>query len=462
MTWSRWSHDDCSIMVYPRRRLRSRLAFAALGVASASAVGSLPADARRNAATPNGCSLREVARTTLRDESGRALYIEPSTANASLRGILLAGAPTFRWQGVREVTGAIFGAIVLPDGTTRTIPWPLPSPRNIADIRATLLPDGSWGIVFAELGPGEVIPRNALLRHLWFGRFDDHAWSDLEQLPVPPGAHLLTEQLSPLASRDDALALSVPFTNPDAPPGALVFVREGGHWSASNIGVNGIAYSRPAAGPDRVWNALVIRSDSSASNAPYLYESRRIGERYVWRGIGPLLPEGHGEAHQPEIFAVGNTFAMSWIEMRSSPAEDQGGAPEPANAFGGSASALETGVVVSGRDSNEAAKPDMRVIASGLAGYAAVMSPSGTLIYALQRAGSANSLANVRLIGVRNNSVFDLGSVRTPYDAVFALVAPSDTEIVLSGPRVSSPGTPRVRVVTELIRLRVRCSHRPV
>ena len=440
-------------------RLAVRSAVACLAVCTAisrSGVATV-ANAQVNGASDVSCSLRRVAETPLRDAERHPLYIEPNTAVAGPRGIFLAGAPTFRWTGPEMTVGAIFGVVVRPDGSVRNVPWPLASHSNLADMRATLLADGSWGVVFAELGLGDLIPRRATLLHLWFGRFDGRAWHDLEMLPVPPGARLLTEDLSPLASRGDGLAVSAPIVHGNAPPGAIVFSRDHGRWSVSELGVNGVAYSRPAPAPDSGWDALVIRGDASGTNVPYVYERDGAEGRYTWRSLGSFVAERNSIAQQPTLFATGDRLVMSWLRTRPHHTGDgSGGAELVSGAWIGRGKSTRRSPEQPAADLSELVPT--RVLSSHVTGYAGTLRPSGTAFYAVQSdTAVARRAGDVRLLRVRGRSVEDLGTVPTPYADVFTLVAPSDTDVVLFGPHADVDARGAAHVVTDRIQLRVRC-----
>lgn len=435
--------------------------FLAIAFTMASAVaGQTP---ERDSVRIPRCTVKEISRTELNLE-GRSTYIEPLAFSSGHAGLLLAGSPSYVWPSQR--TGApehTFGVVIPAHGRVLRVPWPIAS-HNVGDMRAIELRDGSWGIVFAQYTEASKFP-NEVPQTLWYATFDGHAWRGLVRLPLPPTGKLDSHNMSQISRYNDSLFFGVPITRLDTPNRGAVFTLARGRWSMSEVGPTVIAYVVPAHPTSLGWQALVIRGDSTDTNAPYLYQYRQTDSTastttapVLWAPLGKLSRIDRNEVQSPRFIASPTEWVISWLGIQ--PRGHIGDLLE-IDASTSERSPVQTAHQSTGVQDGARKSPTRTIVVDTAAmGYSATTDPEGNVLLVSDHAMPSlerSDVAELRFTELGHGVPIFVGAIPNPYMDVFAVTMPSTSEVVLSGPLVRNFGTSAFSLRTLLIRLRMSC-----
>jgi hypothetical protein len=215
-------------------------------VASGAFAVALPALGQGGRESAGRCSVSEVSRHRMVVEGNLNFYVEPVTMAESGGEVLLAGTPNILWsrhsgaQTKLVAVDSLFGAVIASDGSARTVPSPIPA-KLLGSIRALGRGDGTWDVVFAELPARESARPDTAVR-LWYGVYDGSRWTAVEQLPLPPGAHLHPLHASPLVRQGDTLVWALVATTAGHHRDVVLFQRRGIGWHAELVPTRGAGY----------------------------------------------------------------------------------------------------------------------------------------------------------------------------------------------------------------------------
>lgn len=183
------------------------------------------------------CTARELSRARLIVEGGRELYLEPVVFAVSGERALLAGKPSYIFRNRApgdtadlESRHVIFGALIEPDGTARTVSPPPVNDGKVTAVAAAASGVNSWRVIFAEL---DSIATNypQVISAYWHGMYDGTRWSALERLPQPEGVSLLYSDNSQVKESGDTVVWAALARVANGRHGVALFERRGGAWS---------------------------------------------------------------------------------------------------------------------------------------------------------------------------------------------------------------------------------------
>jgi hypothetical protein len=284
------------------RALRRSLMHAVAGCLLSACHGGIPLPA------PSTCSvaLGPPERLVLRD--GRSVYVEPTAYAASKGEILVAGRPTFLWRADARLTAdSVMGIVVGRDSVIRLVDAPIDA-RAVELVSAVGRDAGGWDLVMAE----SVSPtsRDSIAR-LWHGVYDGHAWTSLEQLPVPSGMRPLATGASDLIRAADTLfwALRVRDTR-DFTTNVLILRSAGGGWSSERVPIRRGVYVALNHSPAAGLQLAVVAGDVT--------ERRDENSLFIWTAAPTWamrrrvsLGAVDGPAHHPSYVGTGPSV-LTW------------------------------------------------------------------------------------------------------------------------------------------------------
>lgn len=169
---------------------------------------------------------------------GARVYIEPSTALEHDGALLVLGLPSYvsrpdsgpgRWRVARD---SIFGALILANGSWRSVPRP-PAVRHPFAPRAVRRSDGAWDVVLLEL-PAAFDPQTSdSVIGIWHATLRDTSWSFVERVAVPNAIQPRILQVSNLVRAGDTLTWAAPYSRGRAggTDGILLLERLDGRWT---------------------------------------------------------------------------------------------------------------------------------------------------------------------------------------------------------------------------------------
>jgi len=422
-----------TIPVTLRRGRARRLSSLLLALAAACcARASLAQRAGRDAGL---CRVREVSRFPLALADGRHAYVEPQAVAASAGRVLVAGSPSYLWNGARgaPTRDSIFGVVLAAGGSARAIPSPVPA-RLVLGARALGRGDGGWDVAFVEMEPGYSAREDASapVARLRAGVYDGRAWRGLETLPATGGWTPDSRNPSALVRTGEGLAWAVPVTRPGG-AGVAVFERRGGRWTVEVV-PTGVASGYPAL----AWSArdglllAVVRADPAARsdvNSLFLYRRRPR-----WTPAGLAQRGGAAPIHFPTLTMLPDGPVATWWSVVQRPAgllREARTAP------------LRPGAVPVTLDSTVSA---VVPVAAGPAGLLWVTGHAGP--------GLAPEL---RFVRVTERGAASVGRIPDPYRGEASAVSPAPGEVLVLGP-VLDPSPDHPSLVTLFIRVRVDCS----
>ncbi|HYW05855.1 MAG TPA: hypothetical protein VE913_02800 [Longimicrobium sp.] len=416
---------------------------------SATPVARAPAANRITA-----CAVREISREKLSVEDGLAMYVEPVALESSGGDVLLAGAPNYLHRRVpggraRHVpSDSLFGAVIAPDGSARTVRSPIPTKR-LGSIRALGRGDGTWDVVFAELIPTERSSPPDTAARLWHGVYDGRRWTLMEPLPLPPNTWLHARDASALVRHGDTLAWAVEGSTPGFNRDVVLFERRSGRWSYEIVPTRGASYPVIAYSDSLGLLLAVVRADSKWGNP----DSTRGGQdgnslflytRHPTWTISRRVAHGiHEPVDYPSLVRSGDNVVLTWR------AETEGGA--------------ETRAVVNVLNG----PPDQVVVVdSSIAGWrsgSSMVVPLGNHLWITRHAPPGGHSSELRFLRASPRGASAVGQLPSPFLSRFIATSVGPSDVLLTGTLEEfsreDPNRPDL-VVSLLLRVRVTCDSR--
>jgi hypothetical protein len=402
-------------------------------------------DARENAETLAGCTVREVSRKPLVVEDGRLLYVDPGAFVANSRGdVLLAGMyniltsrnPDGKVTAVTE--DSIFGVIIPRTGPARIVPSPI-DPKLVSGVRALPHRGGGWDVVFAEVKPYTPVSgrSDTGAARLWHGVYDGRRWTQLEPLPLPPESTIRPKFASRLLQRGDTLFWAMTVITPTDDHHIALFERRGGRWSYE--AVPDFHARVELAHSDTL--GLILAVTGGSIDPPAGFNSLILwARRPTWRPLR-LVVEGkaEGPVHVPWLHLSPTGGVLSW---HTDVSDGSGKYRQEARAMIGRLEERNESVIT--LDSSVASTQNF---------FAPVLLPGGLRLWVIDHEFSKGQQSEIRFVSDSAQSAVVLGRTPNPYVTSIAATAPAPSELLVTGLHY----IPNKYIESLLLRARVEC-----
>lgn len=191
----------------------------------------------------------------IRLDDGSTVTVDAKSVAVNRGSVLFAGTPTLVWphksgrDDLPDTRRTWLGVLRDDRGHVRLVPTP-PGYADAAYPRVAAAGRAGWHFVFVRGKQGGV-PGNLLLfehAEVWYGRFDGHTWTGLQQIATARHASLLPEMSSELIVANDGLAFAYPVEHPlggtagsERRQGIVMLRRRGSEWTADTLATNTLA-----------------------------------------------------------------------------------------------------------------------------------------------------------------------------------------------------------------------------
>lgn len=259
------------------------------------------------------CQANALEGFTLRDQSGRELYIEPSVVSRNAGAVLLLGAPVFATASSARILtkpDSLLGVILYDDGRTRNVALPLV--RDVLPVPLAATPsDSGWHIIVGQPDlPSDDLEKHRRRTDSVLKTFVGHDGTIDRRipLPVPPDLRLVSTRPSALVETNRGLAWSAIARSDAGTHQAILFRESATGWQSrpltdtplaaeTQLGVTregelqvfvvrpdvtpgqsdrtSLFYGRPTNPPDQ-WQRIVIGGADPVSDASIILTDRGL------------------------------------------------------------------------------------------------------------------------------------------------------------------------------------------
>lgn len=399
------------------------------------------AAALRASSTRDDCAVREVSRQRITIAGGRQVYVEPVAVAAASTGLLVVGRPVYIWAQDQQGNAMLqpsrhaIGVIIDRYGEARIIPAPV-NANLVSGIRAVTLPNGKWGMVFAELTPPvdtTTVPKDLAAR-LWYGIYDGSSWSKLDELPRPRNMELHPFLSSSLARNGDSLAWAMTATTPAGNTDVVVIERRHQHWSFSTIPTQDAGYVDASYSKTLGLLLAITRGD------PLIPAEGRSLVLYArqpqWKLIEKIVPGIPSGIHSPVFSTTTEQNSLSWLALVQDPA------------------GARFAAVTTSRGVDEGGQRLITVDSAVAEGFTHLYTSEGYRLWLSDHAPAAGGQRMLRFSRDSAGAVSVIGQIANPFSGRFGATAYDPFNYAVVGPLVDlTQGT----VVSLLIRAQARC-----
>jgi hypothetical protein len=376
-------------------------------------------------------------------EGDRELYIEPVVFTVSGSRVLLGGKPSYIFAkrkpgAVAELESrhTVFGSVIAPGGTARTVTAPPVHDGKVTPVAATPWGPGSWRVIFAEMD-SIATGSPPIVNAYWHGVYDGAEWSAIERLPGPAGKPLLYFNSSALVQNGDTVVWAALAQVADTRQGIVVFQRLAGVWSYHVASTPFASRVELAHTPELGFVLVGVHRDTTAApnrSSVFFYPRRSNWE------LHRRIAEGSGQdlASAALLFS-GDTGILSWMA--------------PSRGTEGSRSDLRAmvGAIVD-RD-----EPTLVLDHNALPHFAPVAMGNGDVVWVTYHspdsAGSTDA-GELRIVRRSGGSPQVLWRTAQPFLGPFTATAYSDSDVLIAGPQLDKE---RELLVTLIVRVRITC-----
>ncbi|MBA3579032.1 MAG: hypothetical protein H0W42_03505 [Gemmatimonadaceae bacterium] len=388
----------------------------------------------------SACTARALSRAELIVEGGRALYVEPVVFVTSGDRVLLAGKPSYLFAPVPGGAtfdalsrNVVFGAVISPDGSARTVPSPDVNAGKVAAIAGAAAGEGAWRLIFAEL---DSMATDGLqtVGAFWHGIYDGERWSSVERLPPPPDNDLFYYNSSRLAENGDTIVWAARTNMPPRNLGVVVYERTPAGWSYRVAGPSGVAYVQVAHSRTLGFTLALVYPD------PALYEDTNslffYRRRSDWELVRKVVAGGEGAIHRPLLNLWGDSGVLTWKTY----IRDQAGTRiEFRGMVGEIGQRNERLLVIDGRNAE---------------GRSTLITHDGRILWVTDHVTGSGGERELQLRQPAGDSTAVLWRTPYPYRGPLAATVYSHSDLMTVGPKLDEA---RQLLVSVVLRLRLDC-----
>lgn len=358
-------------------------------------------------------------------EGGLSLYVEPNAFAASEGGnVLLVGSPTFligrdsSGHGTPPVVDSVMGAVIRPDGTAHTVPFPIPS-HVVGYVNALGRDDGGWDVAFAELRSGwskATHSRTDSITRLWHGVYDGERWKSVEVLPSPPDSMARLHMATTLTRYGDSLAWAVTGSTNASYFATVVYELRGSGWSYELVpGASFPTYL--ALGSDSASGLqLAVTGADFSLPRPSQYSSSVVlwQQRPSWH-VARRVPRTGGEeaAHEPIFGTWAHHTLLTWAAETMEEGLELRALVDPL-------SPTSTASVITG---------DVPFMSN----LAALCTQKGVPLWITNYTAARGGPDQVRFHTISRGGGLMIGAITPPYERGFSAAAATGTGVLLTG-----------------------------